>query len=181
MFRPNKIIHILLFSTIYMAMYFYSLNAFSSEYPMSKEDKERERIGTIFGNWIKIPLGSSKKEGNVEASKNTGQLSHKNDDKQYMWQAALEALSFVPLNSTDSLGGVIVSDWYIRPEDPTEKFKFVIEFKSGDISPKNLDIKVHKYVLQDDNWVAGEAPKDMAKKMEVKILIKAKQLKSAAK
>lgn len=180
MFRPNKIINILLFSTIYIAMYFYSLNAFSSDYPMSKEDKERERIGTLFGNGIKLPL-RSKKEGHVETNKNNHQLHSKNDDKQYMWQAALEALSFVPLNSTDSLGGVIVSDWYIRPEDPTEKFKFVIEFKSGEISPRNLDIKVHKYVLQDDNWVAGEAPKDMAKKMEVKILNKAKQLKSAAK
>ena len=36
----------------------------------------------------------------------------------YLWRAALETLSFMPLTQADSAGGVIITDWYSNPEQP---------------------------------------------------------------
>ena len=36
----------------------------------------------------------------------------------YLWRASLDALSFMPLTQTDSNGGVILTDWYVNPENP---------------------------------------------------------------
>ena len=36
----------------------------------------------------------------------------------YLWRGALETLSFAPLLSADSEGGVIITDWYANPSNP---------------------------------------------------------------
>jgi predicted small lipoprotein YifL len=36
----------------------------------------------------------------------------------YLWRASLDAICFMPLLQTDSNGGVIVTDWYVNPEQP---------------------------------------------------------------
>ena len=33
----------------------------------------------------------------------------------WLWRAALDTVSFMPLLQTDSNGGVIVTDWYVNP------------------------------------------------------------------
>ena len=32
----------------------------------------------------------------------------------YLWRASLNILSIAPLNSTDALGGTIITDWYTK-------------------------------------------------------------------
>ena len=39
----------------------------------------------------------------------------------YLWRASLETVSFAPLLQADSAGGVIVTDWYTNPSNPTER------------------------------------------------------------
>ena len=36
----------------------------------------------------------------------------------YLWRAALDTLSFMPLASADPFGGVIITDWYQPPRLP---------------------------------------------------------------
>ena len=40
--------------------------------------------------------------------------------------ADLETLSFMPLLQTDSNGGVIVTDWYANPNNPSERVKVTV-------------------------------------------------------
>lgn len=40
----------------------------------------------------------------------------------FLWRASLDTLSFMPLNSADPFGGVIITDWYTPPESPDERF-----------------------------------------------------------
>ena len=41
----------------------------------------------------------------------------------FLWRATLDTLSFMPLNSADPFGGVIITDWYTPPESSDERFK----------------------------------------------------------
>ena len=41
----------------------------------------------------------------------------------YLWRATLDTLSFMPLLQTDSNGGVVVTDWYVNPQVPTERMR----------------------------------------------------------
>ena len=45
----------------------------------------------------------------------------------YLWRASLDALSFMPLTQTDSNGGVILTDWYVNPQNPGERVKINVQ------------------------------------------------------
>jgi hypothetical protein len=51
----------------------------------------------------------------------------------YLWRAALETLSFMPLVQTDSNGGVIVTDWYANPNNPSERVKVTVSILDQDL------------------------------------------------
>ena len=44
----------------------------------------------------------------------------------YLWRAAVDTLSFAPLITADSNGGVIVTDWYANPSTPGERVKLTV-------------------------------------------------------
>src|SRR5436190_673202 len=44
----------------------------------------------------------------------------------YLWHASLDTLSFMPLQSADPFGGVIITDWYVSPAAPDERLKVTI-------------------------------------------------------
>ena len=41
----------------------------------------------------------------------------------YLWRASINILSIAPLLSTDALGGVIITDWYINKNEPNKRIK----------------------------------------------------------
>ena len=41
----------------------------------------------------------------------------------FLWRAALDTISFMPITSADPFGGAIITDWYSPPETPSERFK----------------------------------------------------------
>ncbi len=44
----------------------------------------------------------------------------------FLWRASLDTLSFLPLNSADPFGGVIITDWYMPPDTTGERFKVTV-------------------------------------------------------
>src|SRR3569623_324495 len=44
----------------------------------------------------------------------------------YLWHATLDTLSFMPLQSADPFGGVVITDWYVAPTAPDERLKVPI-------------------------------------------------------
>ena len=51
----------------------------------------------------------------------------------YLWRASLDTLSFMPLLQTDSNGGVIVTDWYVNPQVPSERMKVTVSILDQDL------------------------------------------------
>ena len=40
-----------------------------------------------------------------------------------LWRAALDVSSFVPIEDVDTLGGSIVTDWYVHEDSPDQRLK----------------------------------------------------------
>ena len=45
-----------------------------------------------------------------------------------MWRASLETLDFLPLNTVDYSGGIIVTDWYSENRSSKESIKITVRF-----------------------------------------------------
>ena len=44
----------------------------------------------------------------------------------FLWRATLDTISFMPVNSADPFGGVIITDWHSSATAPNERFKLNI-------------------------------------------------------
>ena len=66
----------------------------------------------------------------------------------YLWRASLETLSFMPLLQADSSGGVIVTDWYANPQNPSERVKVTVSILDQDLRADALRVAASREVLQ---------------------------------
>lgn len=94
----------------------------------------------------------------------------------YLWQAALTKLSFMPLASVDSVGGVIVTDWAAMDGIPDEQFKITVNILSQNLRADCLKVAVFKRVLRNGTWVNETANKRLAGEIEQAILTQARKL-----
>lgn len=121
-----------------------------------------------------VVFGSKKKSGEV-GSFGSG-ISN-----TYIWKAALEGVSFMPLISVDSNSGIILTDWYSTPEAPNEKFKFNILILSPELQISSLKVTAFKQVqTSSGQWRAANVSKDLVLNIEDNILKKAIAMKAKA-
>ncbi|RVT92645.1 DUF3576 domain-containing protein [Sphingomonas crocodyli] len=95
----------------------------------------------------------------------------------YLWKAALETLSFMPMLQTDSNGGVIVTDWYVNPNQPAERMKLTVTILDADLRADAVRVSPIRQVLQNGNWVDASVQAATAQKLEDIILTKARDLR----
>ena len=63
-----------------------------------------------------------------------------------MWRASLETLDFLPMNTVDYSGGVIITDWYSESRSSKESIKITVRFLSNEVRSDSLKIVVHKKI-----------------------------------
>ena len=98
----------------------------------------------------------------------------------YLWRAALETLSFMPLVQTDSNGGVIVTDWYANPGNPSERVKVTVSILDQDLRADALRVAASRQVAQAGSWVDAPVQAATVQKLEDIILTKARDLRRSA-
>lgn len=98
----------------------------------------------------------------------------------YLWQAALDTLSFAPLAQADSNGGVIVTDWYANPESPTERVKLTVTILDADLRADALRVAASRQTLQGGNWLEAPVAAATIQRLEEIILTRARDLRRAA-
>ncbi len=95
----------------------------------------------------------------------------------YLWRASLDTLAFMPLSSADPYGGVIITDWYINPEKPDERFKCTVYILDTRLRADGLNVTVFKQVKQPDgNWADTPTSAQTQVDIENSILTRARQL-----
>src|SRR5690554_843165 len=98
----------------------------------------------------------------------------------YLWRAALDSLSFMPITQTDSNGGVILTDWYVNPENPSERMKLNVSILDRDLRADALRVAASRQVQQGGTWVAAPVKAATTQKLEQIILTKARDLRRGA-
>lgn len=96
----------------------------------------------------------------------------------YLWRATLDTLSFMPLQSADPYGGVIVTDWYTNPEKPDERFKCTVYILDSRLRADGLNVAVFKQNRDaTGNWVDAPTAGQTETDIENSILTRARQLR----
>ncbi len=98
----------------------------------------------------------------------------------YLWRAALETLSFMPLTQADSAGGVIVTDWYSSTDTPNERVKLSVTILDQDLRADAVRVAASREVQQGGAWVQAPVQAATVQKLEDIILTKARDLRRSA-
>ena len=88
----------------------------------------------------------AKEQGGIFNSKRSNQRGTTYDfaTSNIIWRATLESLDFVPLQSANYSGGVLITDWYSNDINSNESIKIEVRFLSDLISPNSLKIISYK-------------------------------------
>jgi len=98
----------------------------------------------------------------------------------YLWRATLDTLAFMPLQSADPYGGVVVTDWYANPERPNERFKATVYILDSRLRADGLNVTVFKEISNGaGGWIGAQASDQTSTDIENAILTRARQLRLA--
>ena len=96
----------------------------------------------------------------------------------YLWRATLDTLAFMPLASADPYGGVVITDWYVNPEKPDERFKCTVYILDTRLRGDALKVTVFKEVSNGaGGWAPSQASDQTSVDIENAILTRARQLR----
>ena len=98
----------------------------------------------------------------------------------YLWRAALDTISFMPLVQTDSNGGVIVTDWYVNPSVPNERMKLTVTILDQDLRADAVRVAALRQVRAASGWVDAPVQAATVQKLEDIILTHARDLRRSA-
>ena len=141
---------------------------------------------------VRRTLGEAKKKDSVFGEGGlTGMLGGKGGQTQgggggvavnlYLWRASLETISFMPLSSTDPFGGVIITDWYVLPETPNERFKVNVYITDVALRADGVKVSVFRELRgPSGEWASAPVDKETVTGLENSILTRARELRMAA-
>ncbi len=95
----------------------------------------------------------------------------------FLWKGALETINFMPLSSTDPVGGTIITDWYSTANNENERCKLNIFISGKTLKTENLKVTSFCQEFNNQIWVNKETNKNDNIKIENAILNKAKKLR----
>ena len=97
----------------------------------------------------------------------------------YLWRAALDTLSFMPLASADPFGGVIITDWYTPPAAGTnERFKATAYILGRQLRADGIKLALFRQEQRGGQWVDEPVDNSTVTDIENKILERARELRS---
>jgi hypothetical protein len=124
--------------------------------------------------------------GSVGSSSFSGSLGGGGDEKgrlpvnKYLWQGALDTLSFLPLASSDPFTGVIATDWGSTPEAPGERLKVTAYILMPGLTAAALKVAVYREVRSEAGlWAPAPVSADTGRQLEDAILARARQIRIA--
>ena len=136
--------------------------------PEAPENQKRE---SIFGEGG-LTFGGERKRKEDSGAGGIGVNS-------FLWRATLDTISFMPINSADPFGGVIITDWHSPVETPDERFKMDIYILGRALRADGVRVSVFKQSKAGSGqW--GDAPvaENISTDIENAILTRARQLRN---
>ena len=114
---------------------------------------------------------------NQNNNKSTNATNNNMSVNIFLWKGALETIDFMPLSSTDPIGGTIITDWYSTSENESERCKLNIFISGKSLKTENLKVTSFCQQFKNQIWVNKKINKENNNKIENAILNKAKKLR----
>ncbi|MBM85346.1 MAG: hypothetical protein CMM47_04925 [Rhodospirillaceae bacterium] len=96
----------------------------------------------------------------------------------FLWRASLDTVSFMPLQSADPFGGVIITDWYAPPNDGGERFKVNIFILDRALRADGVRATVFKQQRGvNGGWVDARVDEKLDRQVEDAILTRAREMR----
>jgi len=97
----------------------------------------------------------------------------------YLWRASLDTISFMPVNSADPFGGVIITDWHTPADSPGERFKLNVYILGRTLRADGIRVAVFRQVIGANKiWADAAVPEETKTKIEDAILTRARQIRN---
>ena len=93
-----------------------------------------------------------------------------------LWRASLKTLDFIPIQSANYSGGVLVTDWYSGSLDSNSSIKIEVRFKSTELSPSSIDVLSYKRTCKNMNCSTTKLESNFSRDIKVKILNNAREI-----
>lgn len=94
-----------------------------------------------------------------------------------LWQATLDTLNFVEMDSLDPVAGLAVTKWYSPKNKPEERFRITAFIKSRALRSDSLAVTVERQTRSaGGQWQDGPIAADVADNLENDILERARQI-----
>ena len=99
----------------------------------------------------------------------------------FLWRASLDTIAFMPVNSADPFGGVILTDWYAPPGSPGERFKLNVYILDRQLRADGIRVAVFRQIRDPTGeWIDAAVAADTAVALEDTILTRAREIRVTA-
>ncbi len=166
------------FITIFVVLAALSLSACAEWEPFDARKQEdidsdpladHSKRNTIFGE------GGASTFGDGQQQQDGGALGV----NSFLWRASLDTISFMPVNSADPFGGVIITDWHTPAASPNERFKLNVYILGRTLRADGIRVAVFRQVRgQGNTWLDAAVPEETKTKIEDAILTRARQIRN---
>jgi len=95
----------------------------------------------------------------------------------YLWRASLDTLNFMPLQSADPFGGIIITDWYSAATTPNERFKATVYILDTRLRADALNVSIFRQTQTNGQWADASVDPDTEIQIENAILQRARELR----
>ena len=95
----------------------------------------------------------------------------------FLWRATLDTISFMPLESANPQGGIIITEWYTPEATPNERFKLTVYILDTRLRADGLNVSEFRQVKDGNDWRDAEVTPGTEVQLENAILARARELK----
>jgi hypothetical protein len=101
---------------------------------------------------------------------------------RFAWRAALDAVSFMPLASSDPYGGAIATDWYVAQRSPNERLRVNVLVGGPELRGDTVKVTVFRQERKGGRgeWVTAPVDPSTRQNLENVILQRARELSQRA-
>ena len=117
--------------------------------------------------------------GNNRSDDDNGRGENGVQVNSYLWRAALDTISFMPVASADPFGGTIITDWYADPKVKGERTKLNVFILGRELKASNLRVKAFRQTASGGAWKDAPVAATTERALEDAILTRARQLRVA--
>jgi len=147
-------------------------DAIAAELPQAKQEVSTDDSGMDTESTIWTILGLAKKPSHQQWGPQTGP-----DVSPEVWQAVLDTLGFIGMDSVDPQSGLAVTNWYTPKGKPDERMRITAFVKARALRSDSITVSIERQTRSPTGqWADGTVAEKTVEDLENNILQRAREV-----